>query len=153
MAKSAEAENGRATQHSAKQLAQSACRLDEPTSGKGAGTAASWVDAHGPVPGSTSHPGTDTHDPSPCAGSSLQVVAGVGEVEALVRHGEVRDDRAGQHHRQRGPRHERRVHDLEPRDPAVRGDLDPVRDGPAPPFDEPDTRDLTCLLYTSDAAD
>src|SRR5260370_5372249 len=61
-----------------------------------------------------------------------EVVAGVGEVEALVGEGEVRDDRAGEGDRQRGPVEEGGVDDLAAGQRAGGIDFDTV-DGAAPP--------------------
>ena len=58
----------------------------------------------------------------------LEVVARVGEVEALVGEREVGNDGVGERDRQRGPVEERRVDDLAPRDRAGAVDLDPVDD-------------------------
>src|ERR1019366_8196583 len=82
-------------------------------------------------------------------GDVLEVVAGVGEVEALVGEGEVRDDRVGEGDGQRGPVQEGRVDDLAAGKCARGADLDAVHGTPAPAFDDPQpgaaaVRDLRC---------
>src|SRR3954465_6947701 len=74
-----------------------------------------------------------------CGSLGLQVVSGVGEVEALVDQREVRDDRVGQSDGQRRPGEDTRVDDLHPGQPMVRTDLAPVHDRAAPALDHPDT--------------
>ena len=73
-------------------------------------------------------------------GRGSQVVAGVGEVEALVGQREVGDDRVGEGDGQGRPVEEGRVDDLEPGERAVGVEFDAVGDGAAPAFDEPDSR-------------
>src|SRR5450631_4256634 len=72
-------------------------------------------------------------------GQSLQVVARIREVEALVGDREVGHDRARQSQRQGGPVEPRGVHDLDPGEAPVRVDLDAVDDGAAPALDDADS--------------
>ena len=62
---------------------------------------------------------------------------GVGEVEALVGQREVGDDRVGQGHRERRPVEEGRIDHLDPDEPALFVELDPVHDRPPPALGDP----------------